>query len=116
MRIRKARFFKTALGRESIMRPENPDGKQDSRQDGEEAGTLALMALAWTLNDERRADRLLALTGLDADALRAGVGNPAVLRAVLEFLADHEPDLIACAEALDTKPAALIAARQELGR
>jgi hypothetical protein len=53
MRIRKARFFKTALGRESIMRPENPDGKQDSRQDGEEAGTLALMALAWTLNDER---------------------------------------------------------------
>jgi hypothetical protein len=98
------------------MRPENPDGKQDSRQDGEEAGTLALMALAWTLNDERRADRLLALTGLDADALRAGVGNPAVLRAVLEFLSDHEPDLIACAEALDIEPAALIAAGQELGR
>ena len=98
------------------MRPENPDGKQDSRQAGEEADTLALMALAWTLNDECRADRLLALTGHNADALRTGVSNPAVLRAVLDFLADHEPDLIACAEALETRPAALIAAGQALAR
>ena len=98
------------------MRPDNPDGKQDSRSDGEEPATLALMALAWTLGDERRADRLLSLTGLDAEALRAGIGNPAVLRAVLEFLADHEPDLIACADALDSKPAALIAAKEMLGR
>ncbi len=94
------------------MRPDIPNGKEDSR----DAATLALMALAWTVGDERRADRLLALTGLGADALRAGVGDPAVLGAVLGFLADHEPDLIACAEAVETTPEALIAAKEELSR
>ncbi|MFB0874533.1 MULTISPECIES: DUF3572 domain-containing protein [unclassified Sphingobium] len=95
------------------MRPETPNGKPDGDDDGM---TLALMALGWTLSDGARADRLLALTGLDADALRAGVGNPAILAAVLAFLADHEPDLIACAEAIGTTPAALIAAQERLSR
>src|SRR3546814_13733902 len=45
-------------------------GKQHSRSETREPSVLALMALAWTLADDRRADRLLALTGLDADALR----------------------------------------------
>ncbi|MDI1294354.1 MAG: DUF3572 family protein [bacterium] len=94
------------------MRPDTPNGKQDS---GDPA-TLALLAIAWTLADGRRADRLLALTGLDADALRKGIDNPAVLGAVLHFLSDHEPDLIACAEAIDTTPAALIAAQERLSR
>ena len=98
------------------MRPHTPDSKQDSPADDSDPGTLALLALAWTLGDERRADRLLALTGLDADALRAGVDNPAVLGAVLDFLADHEPDLIACAEAIHTTPEALIAAKHRLRR
>ena len=98
------------------MRSHTPDGKQDRPFDESDPATLALLALAWTLNDERRADRLLALTGLDADALRAGVDNPAVLGAVLDFLADHEPDLVACAEAIDSAPHALIAARQRLRR
>lgn len=75
---------------------------------------LALTALAWTLSDDRRAGRLLALTGLDADTLRAGVDNPAILGAVLAFLADHEPDLIACAQSIGSTPAALIAAREVL--
>ncbi|SEI98587.1 Protein of unknown function [Sphingobium sp. AP50] len=97
------------------MRPTAENGKPDSRQDSaEEAATLALMALGWTLSDGGRADRLLALTGLDVDALRAGIDNPAILGAVLTFLSDHEPDLIACAEAIDTTPAALIAAQQRL--
>jgi hypothetical protein len=73
--------------------------------------TLALLALGWLLSDERRADRLLALTGLDADALRAGVSDPAVLDAVLGFLESHEPDLVACAEAIGASPADLVHAR-----
>ncbi|MGV3769224.1 MAG: DUF3572 family protein [Sphingobium phenoxybenzoativorans] len=77
--------------------------------------TLALLALGWLLSDERRADRLLALTGLDADALRAGIGDPAMLDAVLGFLESHEPDLLACAEAIDVPPAALVNARRTLG-
>ena len=98
------------------MRSQHHDGKQDRPAGPAEPFTLALMALAWTLGDERRADRLLALTGLDADALRAGVDNPAVLGAVLDFLADHEPDLIACAEAIEATPADLIAAKDMLRR
>ncbi|WP_311268826.1 DUF3572 domain-containing protein [Sphingobium sp. WCS2017Hpa-17] len=95
------------------MRPDTENGKQDSSPD---PATLALMALGWTLSEGSRADRLLSLTGLDVDALRAGIGDPTILSAVLAFLADHEPDLIACAEAIDTTPAALIVAQERLSR
>ena len=57
---------------------------------------------------------LLALTGLTPDALRDGLGDPAVLGAVLEFLASHEPDLLAAAEALGVEPATMMAARERL--
>ena len=75
---------------------------------------LALGALGWVLGDGDRAERLLALTGLDADALRGGLADPAVLGAVLEFLASYEPDLVAAAEALGVEPATLMAARERL--
>ena len=78
------------------------------------AETLALHALVWTLGEPARATRLLDLTGLDAAALRAGASDPAVLGAVLGFLESYEPDLIACADALDVRPTALIAARAAL--
>jgi len=74
----------------------------------------ALSALTWILSDTARARRLLDLTGLTPDELRGGVGDPAVLAAVLAFLEAHEPDLIACAEALDVRPQTLIAARRSL--
>jgi len=57
---------------------------------------------------------MLALTGLDPAELRMRAGEPALLAAVLTFLEAHEPDLIACAEALELKPAALVAARERL--
>ena len=79
-----------------------------------DAAALALGALGWILSDSSRAERLLALTGLTPDALRDGLGDPAVLGAVLEFLATYEPDLLAAAEALGVEPAALMAARERL--
>ncbi|MGB3754217.1 MAG: DUF3572 domain-containing protein [Parerythrobacter sp.] len=85
-----------------------------------EAETLALSALGWLLGDEKRADRLLDLTGLTADTLRNNLTDPAVLPevlgAVLEFLARHEPDLIGAAGALQVDPATLIAAQEVLAR
>ena len=75
---------------------------------------MALGALGWILADSARADRLLALTGLTPDALRAGLGDPGVLGAVLDFLASHEPDLLAAAEHLGVEPATLMAARERL--
>jgi len=77
---------------------------------------LALRALAWTLGETTRADRLLALTGLAPATLRARTSEPAVLSATLCFLENHEPDLIACASALAVKPEALVAARRRLER
>ena len=75
---------------------------------------LALGALAWVLADQARADRLLALTGLSPDDLRARANDAGVLAAVLAFLEAHEPDLVACAAALDRKPERLVRARMEL--
>jgi hypothetical protein len=69
----------------------------------------------WLLGDQPRAERLLSLTGLTPDDLRAGLGDPATLGAVLDFLCAHEPDLVAAADALDVTPQALAAARERLG-
>ncbi|MBB3034563.1 DUF3572 family protein [Alteriqipengyuania lutimaris] len=81
-----------------------------------DASALALSALGWVLTDERRADRLLSLTGLTPDVLREGLGTRSVQAAVLDFLAGHEPDLVLAADALNVEPAAIIAARDELIR
>ncbi|RYD54454.1 MAG: DUF3572 family protein [Sphingomonadales bacterium] len=78
------------------------------------AEALALQALVWTLGDPARASRLLDLTGLDPSELRMRAGDPSLLAATLGFLESHEPDLVACADALDVKPAALVAARARL--
>ncbi len=80
------------------------------------AEMLALSALGWVLEDEQRAQRLLGLTGLSPDALRAELGASTVQSAVLEFLSNHEPDLIRCAEALAVTPEELVQAGQELSR
>jgi hypothetical protein len=77
---------------------------------------LALSALAWTLGEPARAARLLALTGLDPGDLRARAGEPAVLAATIGFLAAYEPDLLACAAALEVEPARLAALQEGLQR
>jgi hypothetical protein len=80
----------------------------------EEAEPLALSALGWTLSDPARAQRLLALTGLTPEDLRSRLGDPSLLTEILRFLEAHEPDLIACAEALDITPEQLVEARRRL--
>ncbi|MEA3000491.1 MAG: hypothetical protein QOK17_2324 [Sphingomonadales bacterium] len=75
---------------------------------------MALSALAWTLAEEARAQRLLALTGLTGADLRERLAEPSVLAAVLGFLEAYEPDLLACAEALGVEPGVLIEARRRL--
>jgi len=77
---------------------------------------LALQALAWTLAEPARASRLLGVTGLDADALRARIGETILLAAVLAFLEAHEPDLIAAADAIGVSPREIVAAREALER
>jgi hypothetical protein len=87
-----------------------------TNNDPGDAETLALAALAATLTDERRAQRFLDLTGLDADELRARAGDRSLLAAALAFLEAYEPDLMDVAQAIGIKPETLIAARAELER
>ncbi|HEX9965625.1 MAG TPA: DUF3572 domain-containing protein [Allosphingosinicella sp.] len=75
---------------------------------------LALSALGWTLSEEARAHRLLALTGLDPESLRERLAEPGFLASVLGFLEAHEPDLLGAAEALGVRPSDLVEARRRL--
>ena len=79
-----------------------------------DAETLALSALAAALTDERRAQRFLALSGIDTEDLRRRAAEPVLLAALLRFLEAHEPDLIDVATAVGVEPKVLVAAREEL--
>lgn len=74
----------------------------------EDRSAIALQALVWTLGDDARAQRLLALTGLTGDDLRRRLTDPGLHEAVFAFLQAHQPDLLACADALGIPPAALL--------
>ena len=80
----------------------------------DDAERLALSALGWTLNDDARAQRLLALTGITPEDLRSRLGEASMLAEILRFLEAHEPDLVAAAEALEVTPAQLVEARGAL--
>ena len=80
----------------------------------EKDAALALQALGWIVSDKPRAERLLGMTGLDPDSLRASLGERATLAAILSFLTAYEADLIACADALDIKPEDIAAAAHRL--
>lgn len=96
-----------------MSRPDtNPPEDRTSPADG--AGMIALSALVWILQEPSRATRLLDLTGLSPEGLRASAGDPALQAAILGFLAGHEPDLIACAAAIGQEPANLIRAKDIL--
>lgn len=88
---------------------EGPAAENDPR-----AATLALAAIGWILQDDDRAQRYLDLTGLDPDTLRAGLGEPRVIASALDFLANHEPDLMRAADDLGVPAEDLIAARRAL--
>ena len=87
-----------------------------SGDDSNDAQTMALNALVWVLHDPDRADRFLALTGLEGDDIRSRINDPALLDGVIAFLEAHEPDLVACAKALDVAPGVLLGTRVKLGR
>ena len=89
---------------------------REPKDEAADPATLVLQALGWMLSDESRAQRFLSLTGLTPDALRTGLDDGSVLRAVVDFLSAHEPDLVGAADALGVEPARLLAAGERLER
>jgi hypothetical protein len=79
-----------------------------------DASGLALEAFVWALADDKRAERLLSLTGLTPEGLRSSINERGTQAAILSFLEAYEPDLIACAAVIGVSPAVLVQARQEL--
>lgn len=80
-----------------------------------DATTVALQAVAYIVGDEALLDRFIALSGCDADSLRQRLNDPAFLAAVLDFLLQHEPDLLAFCEAADLSPETVAESRERLG-
>ncbi|MGC6399885.1 DUF3572 domain-containing protein [Sphingomonas sp. FW199] len=79
-----------------------------------DSSIIALHALAWVLGDSGRATRFVDLTGLDPETIRARAGDPVLLAAVIDHLCAHEPDLLACADAIHQSPDALVRAGRDL--
>lgn len=82
---------------------------------GEADETLALRLVGWIVSDSVRADRMLSLTGLTPDDLRGALSDPATLGALMDFVINHEPDLIACAQDLGVTPVSLVSVRGRIG-
>lgn len=76
---------------------------------------LALLALAFLADDEERAGRFLALTGLDGADIQNLLGEVAFHLAVLDHLAGDEQLLLAFADAHELPPEAVGRARRALG-
>jgi hypothetical protein len=74
------------------------------RMSTETAQTVALKGLAFLAEDEDRVQQLFALTGMDADTLRAQADEPETLGAVLDFLLGDEGLLIRFCEASGLDP------------
>ncbi|MCJ2015018.1 DUF3572 domain-containing protein [Methylobacterium sp. J-076] len=88
--------------------------KGKPHQADDPAESLAVDVLLWIVGDEDRLFPFLATTGLDVEAVRAGAGDPAFLAGVLDYVAGHEPVLIACANALAVKPERIVTAWHRL--
>jgi hypothetical protein len=78
------------------------------------AETLALRALVFIADDEKRLQFFVNASGLSATDLRSEAGNPAFLSGVLDHLLADEALLIAFCEAEEIEPTVPARARMAL--
>jgi hypothetical protein len=88
--------------------------KLDESARQEAASSLAIAALTFIAAEPERLDRFLALTGVDAGAIRAAARDPGFLLGVLEHLASDEALLVAFANQNDIDPDEVMRARHVL--
>lgn len=79
------------------------------------AETIGLKALFYLAAEPEALGRLLAVSGMDAAALRAGAEDPHLLAGVLEFLLGHEELLIRFCESEGVEVPAVHLAAARLG-
>jgi len=86
-------------------KPDHADGSSED---------IAVAVLGWIAEDEDRLYPFLNASGLDPASLREAARDPGFLGAVLDHVVGNEPVLIACAQALETKPERVVAAWRRL--
>ena len=86
-------------------------GMTDRVQQAEE---LAATALGFIAADPELLSRFLALSGIEPSAIRTAAREPGFLAGVLNFIAAHEPTLLAFAEHAAIKPEAVLKAMRML--
>ncbi|MFD2237692.1 DUF3572 domain-containing protein [Aureimonas populi] len=91
-------------------RGKSPDGP--NQQDAE---SVAIEALGFLAGDAALLSRFLALSGLEANDLRAAASDPAFFAGLLDFFLAHEGTLNAFAAASAIAPERVAAARRALG-
>jgi len=80
----------------------------------EAAEQLAINALGFIASDPVLLNRFLALTGIEISDIRHAAAQPGFLAGVLQFIAAHEPTLLAFAEAESVPPADVVKALRTL--
>ena len=70
----------------------------------EDAEAVAVSALSFVAGDSELLPRFLALTGIEARAIRHAAAEPGFLAGVLQFILAHEPTLMAFCEHSGTAP------------
>jgi hypothetical protein len=70
----------------------------------ENAEALAIQALSFIAADPELLPRFLALTGIEAQAIRAAAREPGFLAGVLQFILAHEPTLLRFCEETGIAP------------
>jgi hypothetical protein len=73
----------------------------------EEAEAVAINALGFVAADPELLPRFLAVTGIEANAIREAAREPGFLAGVLQFILAHEPTLLRFAEETGTPPASV---------
>ena len=82
----------------------------------EDAEQIAVAALGFIATDGALLPRFLAITGIEAGAIRAAAEEPGFLAGVLHFVAAHEPTLLAFSAHAGIDPPSVVEAMRALPR
>jgi hypothetical protein len=80
----------------------------------DDAEALAVSALVFIAGDPVLLPRFLAITGIEAQAIRQAAREPGFLAGVLRFVLAHEPTLLSFASEAGVEPVAVGAALKAL--
>ena len=80
----------------------------------ETAEAFAIQALGFVAADPELLPRFLAITGIEAQAIRQAAREPGFLAGVLQFIVAHEPTLLRFSEASGIPPQQVTAALRAL--